>query len=63
MNYLQTADIVVFLIYFLIVSFYGYWIYKQKKKAEADTKDFFLAQSQLTWWAIGASLIGFSIVH
>lgn len=61
MNYLQTADIVVFLVYFLIVSFYGYWIYRQKKKAEADTKDFFLAQGQLTWWAIGASLIGSNI--
>lgn len=61
MNYLQTADIIVFLVYFLIVSFYGYWIYKQKKKGEADTKDFFLAQGQLTWWAIGASLIGSNI--
>lgn len=61
MNYLQTADIIVFLVYFLIVSFYGYWIYRQKKKEEADTKDFFLAQGQLTWWAIGASLIGSNI--
>ena len=61
MNYLQTPDIIVFLIYFVIVAAYGIWIYKRKKKAEADTKDFFLAQGQLTWWAIGASLIASNI--
>jgi solute:Na+ symporter, SSS family len=61
MNYLQTPDIIVFLIYFVIVATYGIWIYKRKKKAEADTKDFFLAQGQLTWWAIGASLIASNI--
>lgn len=61
MNYLQTPDIIIFLVYFIIVAAYGYWIFKQKKKAEADTKDFFLAEGQLTWWAIGASLIASNI--
>jgi len=50
-------DYIVFLIYFLIVSGYGYWIYQRKKKAEASATDFFLAEGSLTWWAIGASLI------
>ena len=54
MGSLQTIDFVVFLIYFVIVSSYGYWIYNKKKKATTDTKDFFLAEGSLTWWAIGA---------
>jgi SSS family solute:Na+ symporter len=58
---LQTSDYVVFLIYFVIVASYGYWIYTRKKKTEADSKDFFLAEGALTWWAIGASLIASNI--
>lgn len=58
---LVTADIIVFLIYFVIVSVYGYWIYHRKKKASVGTKDFFLAEGSLTWWAIGASLIASNI--
>jgi len=61
MNQLQTSDYIVFLIYFISVSAYGYWIYKRKQKAEADSKDFFLAEGALTWWAIGASLIASNI--
>jgi solute:Na+ symporter, SSS family len=61
MQKLQTSDYIVFLIYFLIVSFYGYWIYTRKKRAEVDSKDFFLAEGSLTWWAIGASLIASNI--
>ena len=61
MQKLQTSDYIVFLVYFLIVSVYGYWIYTRKKKAEADSKDFFLAEGALTWWAIGASLIASNI--
>jgi len=55
------ADYVVFAIYFVIVASYGYWIYQRKKKAVTDTKDFFLAEGSLTWWAIGASLIASNI--
>lgn len=58
---LDTKDIIVFLIYFILVSGYGYWIYRRKKSATADTKDFFLAEGTLTWWAIGASLIASNI--
>ena len=61
MNRLSTADILVFLFYFIVVAFYGYWIYQRKKKARTDTKDFFLAEGALTWWAIGASLIASNI--
>ncbi|HUR12796.1 MAG TPA: sodium/solute symporter, partial [Flavitalea sp.] len=61
MNRLTTPDIIVFLIYFVVVAVYGYWIYQRKKKARTDTKDFFLAEGALTWWAIGASLIASNI--
>lgn len=60
-KYLSTADILVFLAYIIIVGSYGYWIYYKKKKAVTDTKDFFLAEGSLTWWAIGASLIASNI--
>ena len=61
MQKLQPTDYIVFLIYFVIVAGYGYWIYNRKKKAHADSKDFFLAEGSLTWWAIGASLIASNI--
>lgn len=60
-NLLHTKDYIVFLIYFLIVAGYGIYIYKKKKKAVSDSKDFFLAEGSLTWWAIGASLIASNI--
>src|SRR6201996_8575908 len=55
------ADYVVFVVYFIIVATYGIWIYRRKRKAVTDTKDFFLAEGTLTWWAIGASLIASNI--
>ncbi|HXD76871.1 MAG TPA: sodium/solute symporter [Puia sp.] len=58
---LEFSDKIVFLIYFLIVAVYGIWIYRRKRKAVTDTKDFFLAEGTLTWWAIGASLIASNI--
>ncbi len=61
MNELQFWDYIVFLVYFCIVAFYGFWIYNRKKKVLADSKDFFLAEGSLTWWAIGASLIASNI--
>ena len=60
-NSLSLADILVFLLYIVIVGTYGYWIYSRKKKTVTDTKDFFLAEGSLTWWAIGASLIASNI--
>ncbi len=55
------SDYVVFIVYFIIVATYGMWIYRRKKKAVTDTKDFFLAEGSLTWWAIGTSLIASNI--
>lgn len=61
MHRLQMADYVVFFIYFIVVSGYGYYIYRKKKSATTSSKDFFLAEGSLTWWAIGASLIASNI--
>ena len=61
MNQLQTADYLVFFIYFIAISSYGYYIYHKKKSKNISSKDFFLAEGSLTWWAIGASLIASNI--
>ncbi|MEP7228818.1 MAG: sodium/sugar symporter [Ginsengibacter sp.] len=66
MHHLQSLDYIVFFIYFIVVSGYGYWVfrrkmYHQKGSGEMDSKDFFLAEGSLTWWAIGASLIASNI--
>src|SRR6185295_16405130 len=61
MHHLVFIDYLIFVIYFILVSGYGYWVYRQKKKTVTDTKDFFLAEGSLTWWAIGASLIASNI--
>jgi solute:Na+ symporter, SSS family len=61
MNHLHRPDYLVFLIYFFVVSGYGYWVYHRKKSKEMSSTDFFLAEGSLTWWAIGASLIASNI--
>lgn len=62
MNRLQSYDYYVFLFYFIVVSSYGYWVYRRKKKATVSAShDYFLAEGSLTWWAIGASLIASNI--
>ncbi|MDR7369700.1 sodium/sugar symporter [Flavobacterium aquidurense] len=58
---LAFADYAVFIIYFIVVSAYGYSVYSKRKKDEHDAKAYFLAEGNLTWWAIGASLIASNI--
>jgi SSS family solute:Na+ symporter len=65
MNKLATIDYIVFFTYFVIVASYGIWIYRRKTghdgTLEGDSKDYFLAEGSLTWWAIGSSLIASNI--
>ncbi len=64
MNSLQTKDYLVFLFYFIVVTSYGIWVYRRKKKANSTSTashDYFLAEGSLTWWAIGTSLIASNI--
>ncbi len=65
MHKLATLDYIVFFVYFLIVAGYGIWIYNRKTghdgTVDGDSKDYFLAEGSLTWWAIGSSLIASNI--
>lgn len=61
MQTLANLDYLVFFIYFIIIVGYGLWVYRKRKKAEASSNDYFLAEGSLTWWAIGASLIASNI--
>jgi solute:Na+ symporter, SSS family len=61
MRQLSFLDYSVFSLYLVLVSAYGYFIYHRKKSKLVDSKDFFLAEGSLTWWAIGASLIASNI--
>jgi len=61
MKTLSSGDYIVFIIYFLIVSIYGYWVYRRKHNLDVSSKGYFLAEGTLTWWAIGASLIASNI--
>ncbi|MES2330579.1 MAG: sodium/sugar symporter [Bacteroidota bacterium] len=61
MNTLQTADYIVFFVYFIIISAYGYYVYQKKRSKTTTSTEFFLAEGSLTWWAIGASLIASNI--
>ncbi|HEX6225590.1 MAG TPA: sodium/sugar symporter [Chryseolinea sp.] len=61
MHRLHVIDYIVFFIYFIIVSGYGYYVFKKKSRSTSGSKDFFLAEGSLTWWAIGASLIASNI--
>lgn len=60
LNKLHTDDYIVFLIYFLVVTGYGYYVY-WRRRSQRDAQGFFLAEGSLTWWAIGASLIASNI--
>lgn len=61
MSTLSTPDYIVFFCYFVLIVGYGLWIYRKKRKEETSSKDYFLAEGSLTWWAIGASLIASNI--
>jgi len=58
---LKFPDYIVFICYFFLVAFYGYYVYQRKKKKNQNAADFFLAEGSLTWWAIGASIIASNI--
>ncbi len=48
-------------LFFYSLPAYGYFVYRRKHNADATSKDYFLAEGSLTWWAIGASLIASNI--
>ncbi|MBP6825568.1 MAG: sodium/solute symporter [Saprospiraceae bacterium] len=58
---LHFLDYLVFALYFIAISAYGYWIYRRKQSGNNTAGDYFLAEGALTYWAIGASLIASNI--
>ena len=56
-NAFNTLDLGVFLLYLVGVAAYGFYVYRSKQKKQMNTRDYFLAEGSLTWWAIGASMI------
>lgn len=61
MHTLHIADYIVFFLYFIVVTAYGVYVYRKKRSVNTSSKEFFLAEGSLTWWAIGASLIASNI--
>ncbi|RJG21288.1 sodium:solute symporter family transporter [Massilia cavernae] len=62
MTAFSSLDSFVFLVYFLVISGYGLWVYRRRKGTSGSaSQDYFLAEGSLTWWAIGASLIASNI--
>lgn len=54
-------DYIIIVAYFLLITFYGLWIYHRRKNKDLTSHDYFLAEGSLTWWAIGASIIASNI--
>jgi SSS family solute:Na+ symporter len=62
LKHISPADLLVFFTYFILVSAYGYFIYRRKRnETNSSSHSFFLAEGSLTWWAIGASIIASNI--
>ncbi len=57
----STLDLVVFFGYAFFIIILGLWISRTKKGTEKTSQDYFLADRQLTWWVIGASLLAANI--
>ncbi len=57
----ETLDYIIFAIYVVIIVAVGLYLSRGKKGQERSGEDYFLAGRNLTWWAIGASLIAANI--
>ncbi|XP_033999104.1 sodium/myo-inositol cotransporter 2 [Trematomus bernacchii] len=56
---LDTVDIVVLVIYFLLILAVGFWSMLRTKRS--TVKGYFLAGKNMTWWPVGASLFASNI--
>lgn len=60
-NGFSMLDYLVIALYIVILVGMGFMVSRKKKGEEASSEDYFLAGKQLTWWAVGASLIAANI--
>ena len=58
---LTALDLAVFVAYLIGVAGYGFYVHHSKQRAQMSSRDYFLAEGSLTWWAIGASMIASNI--
>ncbi len=58
---LEPVDIIVFFSYCLLIIGIGLFVSRRKKGELQTSKDYFLANKSLPWWAIGSSLIASNI--
>ncbi|UCF36087.1 MAG: sodium/solute symporter [Acidobacteriota bacterium] len=58
---IETLDLAVFLIYFLVVLGIALWVSRAPRGHTRNTEDYFLAGRGLPWWIIGASLVASNI--
>jgi SSS family solute:Na+ symporter len=58
MEGLSRIDTIVFITYFILLIFIGFWSGRKKKK---DAEDFFLAGGKLSWYVIGFAIIAAGI--
>jgi SSS family solute:Na+ symporter len=56
-----TIDYLIFIFYAILIVSLGLYLSRGRAGKEEDAKDYFLAGGQLSWWAVGASLIAANI--
>ncbi|MEM9986753.1 MAG: sodium/glucose cotransporter, partial [Bacteroidota bacterium] len=57
----ETLDYIIFALYVVTIVAVGLYLSRSKQGVERSGEDYFLAGRNLTWWAIGASLIAANI--
>ena len=57
----STLDIIVFAGYAVLIIGAALYVSRTKKGEKKTSKDYFLANKSLPWWAVGASLIAANI--
>ena len=60
-SHFDLIDYIVFIAYAILIVTIGLLVSRTKKGMEKTAQDYFLASRQLTWWAIGASLLAANI--
>jgi solute:Na+ symporter, SSS family len=61
MKEFTAIDWTVFIGYAAVIVFIGLWVSRTKKGEEKTSKDYFLANRSLPWWAIGSTLLAANI--
>ncbi len=59
--HLSNIDLAVFCLYVIILIGIAWYVSRDQRGQQRDTKDYFLAGRNLPWWAVGASLIAANI--